>query len=281
MAFASEQTARDAKTRAKRTWGASPAGTAAADGAAPGSEEFFTRARDYRNSREQPWLPSVVPFDAMRGKRVVEIGFGVGFDAYTFLRNGSQYTGVDLTPENAERTKKHLAPYGFDPDVREGDAENLPFPDGSFDVAFSNGVLHHVPDIQRAFREIARVLKTGGEFFVLLYHRNSMVYRVNVFLTAFFNRRTIAHQLSLVEMNSAGETPIVNVYSRSELRTLLTDAGFTVKSVKVRKLLAEDLLRIPVLWRLYRFVPQKLMDVVGTAIGWYVIARAERGPARR
>lgn len=124
----------DHKREAQKTWGASPTGWTAAPKLAPGSSEFFQLARLNRETHEQPWLPDVIPFSASRGKRVLEVGFGPGYDAYTFLQNGAVYSGVDITPENVERTKKHLAPFGFEPDVHLGDAEALPFADRIFDL---------------------------------------------------------------------------------------------------------------------------------------------------
>src|SRR3546814_9176077 len=89
---------------------------------------------------EMPWLSDVVPFDEMRDRAVLEIGFGPGYDALSFLQAGADYHGIDLTPENIERTRKHLGYYGFEPDVRQGDAEHLPHPDGTFDIVYSNGL---------------------------------------------------------------------------------------------------------------------------------------------
>ena len=73
-----------------------------------------------------------------------------------------------------KNTKKHLGFYGYYPRVLEGDAENFQFEDESFDIVFSNGVLHHTPDIGKSFREAYRVLKQGGEFWVIMYHKNSI-----------------------------------------------------------------------------------------------------------
>jgi len=65
---------------------------------------------------------------------------------------------------------------------RVADAEGLDFPDNSFDLVYSHGVLHHTPDTAGAIREIHRVLKPGGRAVIMLYHRNSYNYRVNISL---------------------------------------------------------------------------------------------------
>src|SRR5206468_12184051 len=163
---------------------------------------------------------------------------------------GARYTGIDITPENPPRTRAHLAHYGLTPALARADAEDWPFRSECFDVVFSNGVLHHTPDIGRSLREAWRVLAVGGDLWVVLYHRNSLYYRVTLFLFDHivyrgFRRRTFRERLSMIEHTTSAERPLVNVYSRREVRTLLAEAGFEVASVWVRKLVIEDLPDVP------------------------------------
>lgn len=271
-----DQDSIDGKGRAKRTWGASPAGTTSAAGADPGTVEFFERALEFRTRYEQHWLPKVVPFHEMRGKRVLEIGFGAGFDALTFLQSGADYSGVDITPENTVRAKKHLGLYGFTPDVKEGDAEALPFPDDTFDVVYSNGVLHHVPSMEKALAEACRVTKPGGECRILVYYRNSVFYRVTLTLWAHilrggFREMSLAERLSGIEFNEAGERPVVNVYSKSEFRRLLDAAGFETRSSWIRKLCLEDLPLGGILAKFFGHSLDPALDWIGRLFGWYLI----------
>jgi len=272
----------EGKDRARRTWGSSPTGWTSAGEHEPGTREFFEKAMRYRVEHEQPWLPSVVPFDRMNGRRVLEIGFGPGYDAYTLMNAGAVYTGIDLTPENLERTRRHLAHYGLEPTVQLGDAEQLPFDDAQFEIVYSNGVLHHVPSIERAFAEAHRVLKPGGEFFVLLYHRNSLFYRITLaiwyqIIHGGWRRETLRERLSQIEANAAGERPIVNVYSRRELRNMLKDAGFEVRGIRVRKLTWEELPSIWFIHRFFRYIPRSTLNALGRLVGWYVIGHAKKG----
>ena len=269
------------KSAARAVWGASPAGTAFAGGAAPGTREFFETVLAKRSAYEQPWLPEVVPFDEVRGRRVLELGCGAGFDAFEFCRRGADYTGVDLTPENILRTRRHLSFYGYEPPVEEGDAEALRFADASFDIVFSNGVLHHTPDMARSFREASRVLVPGGEFWVILYHKTSLYYwvtlgLVNHVLRLGFLRRSFREGLARIEQTTSSELPLVNVYTRGELATRLRAAGFEVEAVHVRKLVKEDLPPVPLLDRCWSLIPQRALDAVGRRFGWYVIARARK-----
>jgi ubiquinone/menaquinone biosynthesis C-methylase UbiE len=243
----------------------------------PGTREYFELALHFRSNREQPWLHEIIPFHRMSGKRILEVGSGPGFDALSFLKSGALYSGIDLVPENIERARKHLGFYGYTPDVREGDAEDLPFDAQSFDVVYSNGVLHHVPDMKRAFAEIHRVLKPAGDFYVILYHRNSIFVRISSVMNAIVQGTPIRDRFRALEYNSIGESPLVNVYSRHELRLLLREAGFSVESVSVRKLLPEDMpLPGGLLLRFYRCLPDSFYRSAGKLAGWYVCVHARK-----
>lgn len=267
------------KLEAQKTWGASPTGWTSAKGETPGTRAFFDKARAFRDTIEQPWLPEVVPFLEMAGKRVLEIGFGPGYDTLKFMQAGAVYSGIDITPENVDRTKKHLGFFGYTPDIQQADAENLPFPDASFDVVYSNGVLHHVPDMQKAFREARRVLKPGGKFIVLLYNRFSVFYAGVViihFMSGRFLRETLAQRKSKIESSAANSAPIVNVYSKRELRSLLEENAFTVKPIRVRKCVPEDLPGGKRLGFFFGKIPKKAYELAGAVAGWYLIATAEK-----
>lgn len=269
------------KESSKTVWGATPAGSTFGGGADPGTKEFFENVLRKRSTYELLWLSELIPFASFRNKKVLELGCGAGYDAYEFYRNRADYTGIDITPENIERTMRHLGFYGYFPKVMEGDAENLEFEDESFDVVFSNGVLHHTPYIEKSFREAYRVLKQGGEFWVIIYHKNSIFYWITLLLVDHllklgFLKRSFNERLSMIEYTTSKELPLVNVYSRRNLKKLLEKSEFTIKSIWVRKLVNEDLPALPLVGRLWRFIPQRWLDFVGKFFGWYVIARAKK-----
>ncbi len=265
------------KLEAQKTWGASPTGWTSARDEMPGTRAFFDKARAFRDTIEQPWLPEVVPFHEMAGKRVLEIGFGPGYDTLKFMQADAIYSGIDITLENVDRTKKHLGFFGYIPNVQQADAENLPFPDASFDVVYSNGVLHHVPDMKKAFREARRVLKPGGEFIILLYNRLSVFYAGAIlvhFASGRFRRETLAQRRSKIESSAANAAPLVNVYSKREITEILADQGFSTRSIAVRKCTPDDLPGGSKLIAMYRKIPQFVYDALGKSAGWYLIVRA-------
>lgn len=269
------------KRRTQAVWGASPAGTTYGGGAEPGTKEFFESVLAKRSTYELPWLFEVVPFCSWRDHDVLEIGCGAGYDAYEIVRNGARYTGIDITPENPERVRKHLGLFGYQPNVMQADAEQLPFSDQSFDVVFSNGVLHHTPDMPKAFREASRVVRPGGRFWVVVYNRNSVFYRVTLgvfdhIIGGGWRTRSLRERLAMIEFTTSDELPLVNVYSPAELSQLLRDAGFKVERTWVRKLVVEDLPAPGKLGWVWRRIPQRWLDTVGRRWGWYAIAEAEK-----
>jgi ubiquinone/menaquinone biosynthesis C-methylase UbiE len=269
------------KNSSKHIWGTSPAGTTFGGGAEPGTKLFFENVMGKRFTYEMPWLLDLVPFASFNKRKVLELGCGAGYDAYQFCRGGADYIGIDIAPENADRVKRHLGFYGYVPKVIQGDVENLPFGDESFEVVFSNGVLQHTPDIERSFYEAQRVLRQKGEFYAIVYHKNSIFYWIDLLLLDHVLRlgvlrRTFKERLSMIEYTTSKELPLVNVYTRRGLKRMLRNSGFAVESLWVRKLVKEDLPAIPVLARLWRFVPQTWLDFIGKCFGWYLIAKATK-----
>jgi arsenite methyltransferase len=102
------------------------------------------------------------------GDRVLDIGCGCGLDVFVsghLAGPGGHAVGIDMTPGMIEVPRGLVGAGPFaNLEFRVADAENLPFDGGTFDVVISNGALNLVPDKDRAFREIHRVLRGGGTF---------------------------------------------------------------------------------------------------------------------
>jgi len=145
------------------------------------TKTFYKEYRQFRYETE--WhIPELVPFEATRNKEVLEIGCGNGADGTMFAMNGAHYTGVDLTDEAIEATRQHFDALDLSGTFQRENAEHLSFADESFDFVYSHGVLHHTPIPERAFAEVHRVLRPGGEAVIMLYHRNSFNYFVRIML---------------------------------------------------------------------------------------------------
>jgi ubiquinone/menaquinone biosynthesis C-methylase UbiE len=172
--------ASDLKSRVRDFWQANPCGARFAQEEI-GTREFFEAVERHRYETE--WhIPEVVHFEQWHAMDVLEVGCGLGTDAAKFARGGARYTGVDLTERSIKLARQRFGQEGLAGHFQIADAEQLPFPDASFDLVYSHGVLHHTPDIEAAIGEIRRVLRPGGRAMVMLYHRRSFNYYVNIML---------------------------------------------------------------------------------------------------
>ena len=143
-------------------------------------DRFFT---DYDRFRYQNERHLATCIDALNvaGQQVLEIGLGEGSESERLIRQGAHWTGVDLTAESVERVRTRMMVRGLPyRDLRQGSVLDLPFADDTFDMVFSHGVLHHVPDIKQAQHEIHRVIRPGGELVIMVYARWSLNYLVSI-----------------------------------------------------------------------------------------------------
>ena len=98
--------------------------------------------------------------------RALELGCGTGFFLLNLMQAGLTARGsvTDLSPGMVAAALRNAENLGLDVEGRVADAEQIPYDDATFDVVVGHAVLHHIPDLDRAFREVLRVLKPGGRF---------------------------------------------------------------------------------------------------------------------
>jgi SAM-dependent methyltransferase len=148
-----------------------------------GSPRFFELADEVFYRWNEPLHSTEAKFGLLfdyqryRGKDVLEIGCGMGCMASNWSRQGARISAVDLNPVAVSQTRRRFQVMGLEGTIQEADAESLPFEDQSYDFVYSWGVLHHTPGIRQAISEIHRVLKPGGRVGLMLYNRNSILYR--------------------------------------------------------------------------------------------------------
>ncbi len=102
----------------------------------------------------------------LAGKRVLDIGCGLGGKTVAYAEAKARVTGVDLSESNIARCAAFARERGVDAIFAAGDAERLPFADGSFDAVIANDSLEHFANPEAALRELARVLAPGGSVFL-------------------------------------------------------------------------------------------------------------------
>ena len=262
------------KRRARAQWSANPCGAQVASDLEFGTREYFDAIERDRYVEYAPWIKRAVGFNDYPGQRLLEVGFGTGTDLLQFARGGAIVTGVDLTPRSSEIARKRFAVYGLTGEFTIGDAENLGFPDASFDVVYSFGVLHHTPDTRRAVREIHRVLRPGGKAIVMLYHRASLYYFGSIILKhGLLHRELFKHTIEEimsrhVEYSDTDSRPLVRVFSRSDARRIFND--FQECKFHVNQLTRGELGQVG------RMLPEAFYQWLARNFGWNLLITATK-----
>jgi SAM-dependent methyltransferase len=167
-----------AQERVRAYWNEKPCDSETS-GEEPWSREYFLDIERKRYEL-QPHISEILSKIDWGGKRVLEVGAGVGTDARNIIGRGGIYTGINVDRGSTEATARALRIFSLPGVALERDATSLEFPDSTFDVVYSFGVLQHIPRAGKAVAEIRRVLKPGGEVVAMVYNRSSINYLVEI-----------------------------------------------------------------------------------------------------
>jgi ubiquinone/menaquinone biosynthesis C-methylase UbiE len=265
------RTGDDYKDEVQNQWNNNPCGSHYAKDAPRCSLEWFLEVERYRYGEYAPWMYETMEFARHSGKLILEIGGGMGTDLAQFAKHGAITTDVDLSSGHLALAQENFKLRGFNGTFVHHDAEMLPFPDSSFDVVYSNGVIHHTPDTQRVVNEIYRVLKAGGKAIVMVYAENSLHYWRNI-VTVLGLRQHLLDTFSIgeimsrhVEITENDARPLVKVYTKQRLRKLFV--RFQRTSIAQRQMVATE---VP---RLLNWIP---LPLLGKMMGWNLIIKAQK-----
>ena len=207
-------------------------------------------------------------FTRHSGEQVLEVGGGMGTDLAQFARHGAIVTDVDLSEGHLQLARENFRLRGLSGTFVHHDAESLPFDDNTFDLVYSNGVIHHTPNTGKAVAEIHRVLKPGGRVIAMVYAENSLQYWRNLLWHYGLKSGDLAsHSMGeimsrTVERTGNDARPLVKVYTRPRLRALFKP--FREIRIVQRQMSPE-------------LVPRRLralMPVIEKVAGWNLIIKA-------
>jgi 2-polyprenyl-3-methyl-5-hydroxy-6-metoxy-1,4-benzoquinol methylase len=246
-----------------------------------GSREYFDEV-EFRKYLVEPHIPGFVEFERWAGKRVLEVGCGIGTDSIRFARAGAELTAVDLSGESLRVAEQRAEVMGVADRIRfvQANAEELTsaIDDGPYDLAYSFGVIHHTPHPERALSEIWSVLAPSGTLKLMIYHRRSW----KVFwIVAAQERGRFWKTDELVAKHSEAQTgcPVTFSYSRQEARKLVEQNGFRVKELRVDHVFPYRI-RDYVEYRYvkepyFRWMPEPLFHAFERRFGWHLLVTAE------
>lgn len=261
----------DIKGIIKGFWNKTPCGTRNIS-ANKGTKEFFEEIERARYELE-PFIHKYAQFEEWKGKRVLEIGCGVGTDFIQFCRAGADACAVDFSINSINLTHKRLKSFGFNgKKIFVGDAENLPFPDNCFDLVYSWDVLHHTPNMEKALSEVCRVLKPSGKICIMLYHKYSLVALQLYLMYGVFSLKPFRHIDEIIanHLESLG----TKAYTKSQARVLFKD----FIDLKIETIVTRYDLRY---WRDKekndRFLPGWIGGLIPNNLGWYLVIKGRKG----
>jgi ubiquinone/menaquinone biosynthesis C-methylase UbiE len=174
-----------------------------------GTKGFFEEIEAYRFEKLS-YLPRVVNFDGYHGKRVLDVGCGVGNDLARFVKGGAEVVGLDLAQTSIDLARRNFQQRGLAGEFLIGNGEAMDLPDDAFDLVYCHTVLHFTPRPQRMVRELHRVLRPGGQAIVMTVNRHSWL--------------NLLHKLMKVEIDHL-DAPCFHQFSEREFRELLSPFG--------------------------------------------------------
>lgn len=170
-----------------------------------GTREFFDDLETY-HFKKLDYLTRIVSFNGYNGKRLLEIGCGLGIDLFHFAKGGAKVYGIDVAEKAIKLAEKNFELHGVNGELHIMNGEDIKFNDNSFDVVYAHGVLAYTENPEKMVSEIHRVLKTGGEAILMMYNRNSWLF--------------ILAKLFGVKLERE-DAPIFNTYSINVFRKML------------------------------------------------------------
>ena len=256
------------KDQVQNQWDNNPVGSQHARKSQPHTLGWFLEIEQHRYATYAPWMGKTMEFAGHAGRDVLEIGGGVGTDLAQFASHGATVTDLDLSAGHLRLAEENFRLRGLEGRFIHHDGESLPFADRSFDLVYSNGVLHHTPNTLAVVHEVHRVLRPGGRAIVMVYAENSLhywrklVWQLGV-QQRLLERASMGEIMSgSVERTANDAKPLVKVYTRPRLRQMF--AEFARVEIVQRQLLAEEL----------PYLVRWTLPVTERCLGWNLIIKA-------
>ena len=245
-----------------------------------GSREYFEDVEE-RKYTVEPHIKRLAEFERWKGKKVLEIGCGIGTDTISFARAGARVTAVDLSEASLDVARRRAEVFGLADRIRfyQSDAENLSqtVPVERYDLIYSFGVIHHTPHPNRVLDQLRKYAGPTTILKVMVYHHWS--WKVLWILFAHAKGR-FWRLREFVARHSEAETgcPVTYTYTRSEGRQWLASHGFDVQDSWVDHIFPYRIpeyiqYRYKKVWY-FRYAPRFVFRACERVWGWHLCMTA-------
>jgi len=244
-----------------------------------GTRQYFDEVES-RKYYVEPHIPLFADFGRWKGKKVLEIGCGIGTDTISFARAGAEVTAVDLSSESLAIAAKRAETYGLDSiTFHQANAEELSryVPVERYDLVYSFGVIHHTPHPERAVEEIHKYMDRDSTLKVMVYHRAS--WKVGWMLMKYGRKRGESLD-ELIARHSEAETgcPVTYSYTAETVRGFLH--GFEILDMRIDHIFPYSIpeyrnYRYKKVWY-FRFLPQPVFHWLERKWGWHLCVTARK-----
>lgn len=250
-----------------------------------GSYEYFEDVRKKRYFVE-PHIKEFADFSRWKGKKVLEIGCGIGTDTIEFALAGAQVTAVDLSCESLMIAKQRAKVYGVEDNITfyQGDAEELSefVPLDLYDLVYSFGVIHHTPDPGNVLWNIDKYIDEISEVRIMLYHKRS--WRVLEILwntpIKYISKKNLNNIIALQSEAQTG-CPITYTYTKKQAKELIEDNSLLIENIEIKHVFpyrVKDYKEQRYVKKWYfRFMPKLLFNYLSSKFGWHLCITARKG----
>lgn len=227
-----------------------------------GTEQYFNEVEE-RKYLVEPHIPPFAQFAKWKGKKVLEIGCGMGTDAANFARAGADYTAIDLSEESVKLARQRFEVFGLKGKFYVGNSEELAsiVKERDFDLIYSFGVIHHTPNPAAVICEARQLIAEDGHLKLMLYARDSW--------------KDIMIDAGLDRPEAQVGCPIAFRYTHEEVQQLLAQGGFTCDHVEnahifpyvIEKYVNYEYEIQP--W--FKAMPGEMFDALEKRMGWHLL----------